>query len=291
MKPIPIIRDWLRGYALIAPAILFAAVFLCVPLLLTVALSFWTQNGFSLDMSPTLKNYTTFIDYQGSPIYLTLLWRSLLISAIATLGVLLLAYPAAYFIAFGVKKRKYIWIILITIPFWTSYLLRIFSWKIILGYNGVINSSLMQLHIIDKPLEFILYNPTAVTVTLAHAWAAYAILPIYVSLEKIDRSLLEASIDLGDSPAGRLWRIVLPLSMPGTIAAALFVFIPTVGDYVTPNLVGGPSGIMIGNIIQSLLGKGNDAPMAAAAAICTMLSVAFVATGPVLLARLLRKHR
>jgi spermidine/putrescine transport system permease protein len=153
------------------------------------------------------------------------------------------------------------------VPFWISYLLRIFAWKVILGFNGVINSGLIALGLINRPLEFLLYNPTAVMITLAHAWAAYAILPIYVSLEKIDRSLLEAATDLGDGPVKRFLRVTLPLSAPGTIAAALLVFIPTVGDYVTPTLVGGTSGIMIGNIIQSLFGKASNAPLGAAVSI------------------------
>jgi spermidine/putrescine transport system permease protein len=196
-----------------------------------------------------------------------LLWRSILMSATATAAVTLLAYPVAYFLAFRVKQHKLIWIILITVPFWISYLLRIFAWKVILGFNGVINSGLIALGLIGKPLEFLLYNPTAVTITLAHAWAAYAILPIYVSLEKIDRSLLEAATDLGDGPVKRFLRVTLPLSAPGTIAAVLLVFIPTVGDYVTPTLVGGTSGIMIGNIIQSLFGKASNAPLGAAVSI------------------------
>ncbi len=110
-----------------------------------------------------------------------------------TLITVLLAYPMAYFVAFRAERSKFVWLILLTIPFWTSYLLRVFAWKLILGYNGVINSGLMSLGVIHHPLEFLLYNPTAVVVTLAHAWAAFAILPIYVSLEKIDRSLLEAA--------------------------------------------------------------------------------------------------
>jgi len=238
-----------------------------VPLLALIVLSFWTQRDFTLDTSFTLDNYATFFDYPHSPIYIVLLWRSILMSATATVAVILLAYPVAYFLAFRVKQHKLVWIILITVPFWISYLLRIFAWKVILGFNGVINSGLIALGLINKPLEFLLYNPTAVTITLAHAWAAYAILPIYVSLEKIDRSLLEAATDLGDGPVKRFLRVTLPLSAPGTIAAALLVFIPTVGDYVTPTLVGGTSGIMIGNIIQSLFGKASNAPLGAAVSI------------------------
>jgi spermidine/putrescine transport system permease protein len=194
-------------------------------------------------------------------------------SLTATIVVVLLAYPMAYFLAFRVTRHKLIWIILITVPFWTSYLLRVFAWKVILGYQGVINSGLQELGLIKDPLELLLYNPTAVTITLAHAWAAFAILPIYVSLEKIDRSLLEAATDLGDNPVQRFFRVTLPLSMPGTIAATLLVFIPTVGDYVTPSLVGGTSGIMIGNVIASLFGKANNQPLGSAVSILSMIII------------------
>ena len=164
-----------------------------------------------------------------------------------------------------------------TLPFWTSYLLRIFSWKVILGFNGVINSGLMGMGIIDKPLEFLLYNPTAIVITLTHAWVAFAILPIYISLEKIDRSLLEAATDLGDGPIARFLRITLPLSLPGVIAATVLIFVPTVGDYVTPALVGGPNGLMIANLIQSHFGIINNWPGGAALAIIMMLVVGFIA--------------
>ena len=131
----------------------------------------------------------------------------------------------------------------------------------------------MELGLISEPLEFLLYNPFAVVLTLAHAWAAFAILPIYVSLEKIDRSLLEAASDLGENPVWCFLRVTLPLSMPGLIAASLLVFIPTVGDFVTPNLVGGTSGIMIGNVIQSLFGSANNWPLGAALSIISMVAI------------------
>ena len=127
--------------------------------------------------------------------------------------------------------------------------------------------------LLDEPLQFLLYNPTAVVLTLAHAWAAFAILPIYVSLEKIDRSLLEAATDLGDTPTERFWRVTWPLSLPGMVAAGLLVFIPTVGDYVTPKLVGGTTGIMIGNIVQSQFGKANNWPMGAALSVISMVLI------------------
>src|SRR3546814_286423 len=176
--------------------------------------------------------------------------RSLAVSAVVTAATVLLAYPMAYYLSFHGGERKALWLFLITIPFWTSYLLRVFAWKIVLGYNGVVNASLLELGIIAEPMEFLLYNVNSVVITLAHAWAPFAILPIFVSLEKIDRSLLEAATDLGDGPLRRFLRVTLPLSLPGVIAAALIVFIPTVGDYVTPRLVGGKDGLMIANMIQ-----------------------------------------
>ena len=265
----------LRGYALLSPTMVWMLVALAIPLVILVTLSFWTQasNSLDFDRSFSLKNYIVFFE---KPIYLKLLLKSVKISGAVTLATVLLAYPAAYFIAFKVKTNKLVWLILITVPFWTSYLLRVFAWKVVLGFNGVINSGLMTLGIIEAPLEFILYNPTAVVITLAHAWAAFAILPIYVSLEKIDRSLLEAAADLGEGPAMSFLRVTLPLSMPGVIVSSLLVFIPTTGDYVTPNLVGGPTGIMIGNIVVSLFGNANNWPLGATTAVMSMLFIALL---------------
>lgn len=264
----------LRGYALLSPTLLIMLAGICIPFAILVAMSFWTQHGFDFDSKLTLANYDKALE---KPIYSALLIRSLLISAAATFATVLLSYPMAYYVAFHVHRHKMLWIILITLPFWTSYLLRVFAWKIVLGYNGLINSSLIWLGLIEQPLEFLLYSPSAVVITLAHAWAAFAILPMYVSLEKIDRSLLEAATDLGDGPVARFLRVTLPLSLPGVIAAVLLIFIPTVGDYITPTLLGGPDGIMIGNLIQTQFGRVNNWPMGATLAIIMMLSVAVLA--------------
>ena len=265
--------EGLRGYTLLSPTLLLMILVLALPIGLLVTLSFWTQNYLEFDRSFTIANYLKFFD---RPIYPYLLGKSMLMSGAVTLATVGLAYPMAYFIAFRVTRHKLIWLILITVPFWTSYLLRVFAWKIILGYNGVVNSGLIELGLISEPLGFLLYNPFSVVITLAHAWAAFAILPIYVSLEKIDRSLLEAATDLGDGPVMRFLRVTLPLSMPGLIAASLLVFIPTVGDYVTPKLVGGTTGIMIGNIIQSMFGKAANWPLGAALSIISMIAITLV---------------
>ncbi|MDH3688099.1 MAG: ABC transporter permease [Gammaproteobacteria bacterium] len=276
-----------RGFSLLSPTMALMFIALAAPLAVLLTLSFWTQEYLTFIKEFSPSNYLAFFEKQ---IYPKILLKSLRISAMVTFATVLLAYPMAYFIAFRVKKNKLLWLILITVPFWTSYLLRVFAWKIVLGYNGVINSGLISLGILSEPLEFLLYNPTAVVITLAHAWAAFAILPIYVSLEKIDRSLLEAARDLGEGPFMTFVRVTLPLSMPGVIAASLLVFIPTVGDYVTPTLVGGPTGIMIGNIIQSMFGKAQNWPLGAALAVISMLVVTVAVCGFLWLTNNFRKR-
>ena len=272
----------LRGYMLLSPTLLVMGFAMGIPFAIMVIMSFWTQVGFDIDTTLTLANYGEAID---GPVYKALLIRSVAISGTCTIVTVLLAYPMAYYVAFHVHRHKLFWIILMTLPFWTSYLLRVFAWKVILGFNGVINSGLKALGLIDQPLEFLLYSPTAVVITLAHAWAAFAILPIYVSLEKIDRSLLEAAADLGEGPVGRFLRVTLPLSLPGVVAAMLMIFIPTVGDYVTPTLVGGPNGIMLSNIIYAQFGKVNNWPMGAALAIAMLIAVAMIALAGMWLTR------
>jgi spermidine/putrescine transport system permease protein len=265
--------DGLKGFTLLSPTLLLMVFAMGIPFGIMVVMSFWRQIGFEFDTAFTFANYAEAVE---RPVYQALLLRSLTISSICTVVTVLVSYPMAYYVAFHVRKRKMAWIILMTLPFFSSYLLRIFAWKVILGYNGVINSGLKGLGLIEQPLAFLLYSPTAVVITLAHAWAAFAILPIYISLEKIDRSLLEAATDLGDGPVKRFLGITLPLSMPGVIAASLMIFIPTVGDYVTPTLVGGPDGLMIANLIQAQFGLVNNWPMGAALALDMMLVVAVI---------------
>ena len=265
--------DAAKGYVLLAPVMITMVALLAAPLILLVLYSLWTQTGLQVDTTPTLQRYQDVLNKQS---YIDIFWRSIGMSSLVTLVTVGLAYPMAYFVAFGVKRYKFIWLVLLTIPFWTSYLLRAFSWKVILGYNGVINSSLMTTGVISEPLEFLLYNQTAVIITLAHAYAAFAILPIYVSLEKIDRTLLEAAADLGDGAWARFWRVTFPLSMPGVIGAAVLIFVPTTGDYVTPALVGGPTGQMIANIIQVQFLKIGDWPLGSALAISAMAGVAIL---------------
>ena len=264
-----------RGLALIAPPFVFALALLAVPLGVIVLFSVWSQDFLQIDTSFTMQNYREAL---GEELYRELLLRSVLIAGAVTAVTVVLAYPVAYFVSFHVAAdKKSLWLFLITIPFWTSYLIRVFLWKVILGFNGVLNTGLQGLGLIDAPLAWVLYNANAVVITLAHAFAPFAILPIFVALERIDRSLLEAGRDLGETRLTTFLRVTLPLSMRGVVAAVLIVFIPTIGDYVTPRLVGGPDGLMIANMIQTQFLRLNNAPLGSALAVLSMLSVGILA--------------
>ena len=262
-----------KATVLSGPATLYVGFLVAAPLIILIAYSVWTQTYVDIDTTPTLANYReAFFD----PLVRHLMFRSILIAGAVTVVTVALAYPIAYFIALRTKKKT-LWLLLITIPFWSSYLLRVFAWKLILGFNGVLNSALLALGLIEKPLTFLLYNEFAVVLTLAHAWAPFAILPIFVSIQKIDPSLLEAATDLGNSKLESFLRVTLPLTVPGIIAACLIIFIPTVGDYVTPSLVGGSDGKMIANLIQVQFGAANNWPLGATLSLIAMLSVGFIA--------------
>lgn len=271
-----------QGLALISPTLIFALVMLVLPIVVVVAHSFWTQNYLTIDRTFTLNQYRIALT---EPIYRDLLLRSLWISLLVSGATVVFAYPIAYFISFYGGRHKSLWLFLITIPFWTSYLLRVMSWKVVLGFNGVLNSALLELGIIGQPSPAFLYNTTAVVITLTHAWAAFAILPIFVSLEKVDRTLLEAATDLGDGPLRRFLRITLPLSIPGVVSAVLIVMIPTVGDFITPKMVGGKDGVMIATAIQAQFGKGANWPLGAALSVTTMIIVTVMAGATVLILR------
>ena len=278
----------LKGWRLLATPFVFSLLLLLAPLLLMLTMSFWTQDYLTLDRTFTLSNYKEALT---QPVYQMLFKRSLFISLSVTVLTILIAFPVAYYISFFGGSKKTLWIFLVTIPFWTSYLLRMFLWKVILGYNGVFNSLLLWLEVITEPLTVILYNSNAVILALTHGWAPFAILPIFVSLEKIDRSLLEASRDLGDGAVQQFLRVVLPLAMPGVVAAGLIVFIPTIGEYITPKLVGGTDGLMIANMIQVQFSKANNAPLGAALSVSSLIIVTSISLIFVIYnRRLLRKY-
>lgn len=260
-----------QGILLVLPAVVFVIGIIGFAIASLLAYSVWTQDYMEIDYAPTLANYVTFL---SEPIFSYLLAKSLLIALLASLVTVVAAYPVAYYVSFKVSRHKLLWIMVITLPFWMSYLLRIFSWKLILGYNGIVNSTLLDLGLITQPLEFILYNNFSVVITLAHAWAPFAIIPIFLSMERIDRTLLDAAADLGDTALQRFWRVTWPLTLPGVFSASVLVFIPIVGDYVTPQLVGGTNGTMIGNLMFAMFGKLNNWPQGSAMALISLVAIA-----------------
>ncbi|QPC94229.1 ABC transporter permease [Mesorhizobium sp. INR15] len=256
--------------AMLLPGALVTFLLILFALGLVLFLAFRENDGSLLGAGFSLANFATVV---SDPLYWTVTLRSLVIAALVTLATVVTAYPVAYYLAFHAGRRRGLLLFLVTLPFWTSYLLRVFAWKIVLAYNGVLNSALIESGIWSEPTLAFLNTPAAVVVTLAHAYAPFAILPIYVALETIPKSLLEAASDLGARPFTSFRRVVLPNSMPGVLAAALVVFVPTVGDYVTPALVGGPASTMIGTLIQAQFGKANDWPFGAALSVAVMLVI------------------
>jgi spermidine/putrescine transport system permease protein len=210
---------------------------------------------------PTLAQYETLLEV-GS--YWRLLAISINMAFFVALFAVALAYPIAYFLVFRAGRAAALCLILLLIPFWTSFLLRVMSWKFLLGSEGVINSFLMYVHVIAEPLSGMLYSRNAVVVTLVYVWIPFAALPISAALQRIDRDLLEAAADLGAPPSRSFWAVTFPLSLPGVLAAFFMVFIPSVGEYVTPLLIGGSGGSMYGNIIQDFFTKAANWPRGAA---------------------------
>ncbi|WP_395540130.1 ABC transporter permease [Neotabrizicola sp. sgz301269] len=271
------------GWLLISPPAIYAALLLAAPLATVVIYSVLTGEKGAVSLPFTIENYTELVQ---KPIYRVLMGRSLMISFLVTLATVLLAYPIAYYVSFYVKpSKKALWLFLITIPFWTSYIIRVSLWRTILGYDGIVDSIVMGLGLSDTQLNILSNGVASIIITLAHAYAPFAVLPIFVSLEKVDRSLLEAGQDLGESRWMTFLRVTLPLSLPGVIAAVLIVFIPTVGDYVTPELIGGGKTPMIANLMETQMLKQRDQAMGSAIAVAAMTIVAVISLIFVLLNR------
>jgi spermidine/putrescine transport system permease protein len=253
------------------PPLLWVTVFLLVPYTILFCYSFWSVSPAQVIVHNW--NVQNYLQLARNPIYVLVLLRSMRIAASVTMFALLLGYPLAYYLSFHAAKRKDLLYQLVIIPLWASYLVRGYAWKTILGSDGVLNGFLQYLHITHKPVEFFLYSPFAVIITLTHIYTPFTLLPIYASLEHIPRNLVEASHDLGSSPWSTFRRVILPLSLPGVLAGATFAFVLTLGDFLAPLLVGGPSGIMISNVVVSLFGAAYNWPLGAAISFCMMLLV------------------
>jgi len=250
------------------PPLLWVGLFLLLPYALMLAHSFWVvRDGFIVHQW-NLQNYRTLAT---NPVYAEVLLRSMRIAASVTLCSLLLGYPLAYYLSFHAGARREILYQLVIVPLWVSYLVRGYAWKTILGSDGVLNGFLQYLHVTHAPVSFLLYSPFAVIFMLTHIYTPFVFLPIYAALEHIPRPVVEASQDLGAGPLKTFLRVILPLSLPGLLAGATFAFVLSLGDFLAPLLVGGASGTMIANIVQSLFGAAYDWPLGAAISVCILL--------------------
>ncbi len=258
----------LRRWFLV-PARLWIAAFFAAPLAIVCAYSFLTRGDYGGVEQPwTLENFSRLID----PLYLGVLWRSLWIAALATALCALLGFPLALFIS-RAGRRKNLWLQLVLLPFWTSFLVRTYAWIFLLRDTGLIDTLLIRMHAIASPLP-LLYNDGAVLLGLVYNFLPFFVLPMYATLERLDPALLEAAADLGARPFAALWRVVIPLSMPGCVAGAVLVFIPCVGAYLTPDLLGGGKTVMLGNLVQNQFTTARDWPFGSAASLILMLGSA-----------------
>jgi spermidine/putrescine transport system permease protein len=258
---------------LVSPPAVYLLIFFVAPLVLMAAFSFKPEmRGGLLDSgwSPTLAQYQAVF---ANSDYIRLLGVSVQVALEVALIAVILAYPLAFFLSFKVQARSTIYLTLLLLPFWTSYLLRIIAWKILLGPSGLINSVLLNTGAVSEPLSLFLYSRTTVIITLVYVWLPFAALPIYASMQRIQRNWLQGAADLGAPPWTAFRRITFPLTLPGVLASLLMVFIPTVGEYVTPLLVGGSRGSLYGNIIDTFFGQGLNWPLGSAMAIIMLILV------------------
>src|SRR5260370_20387349 len=259
-----------RAYKAIisAPPLLWVCLFLLLPYALMFAHSFWLVRDGSLVHQWNLQNYRALF---ANPLYFQVFLRTARIAASVTLCSLLLGYPLAYYLSFHAGPRKDLLYQLVIVPLWVSYLVRGYAWKTILGSDGVLNGFLQYFHITHGPVSALLYSPFAVVLMLTHIYTPFVFLPIYASLEHIPRPLIEASQDLAASPRTTFLRVLLPLSFPRLLAGATFALVLSLGDFLAPLLVGGPSGTMIANLVQSLFGAADDWPLAAAISVFILI--------------------
>jgi spermidine/putrescine transport system permease protein len=241
-----------------------------VPIALLISYSVWRLEAFDIVKEFSFTNFQTIFT---NPSYRAVIGRTVLTAVGVTAIDALISLPLGYFIGCYGGKYRTLLTLLVILPLWSSYLVRVFAWKIILGYNGVLNTALMSLGILQQPSQIFLYNQFSTTLTFVHVWLPFMILPIVTAFERLPKNLLEASADLNASPWSTFRRITLPLVLPGVLAGAINVFALTMGDFITPSLVGSPSGIMLGNVISSQFGVSYNWPLGAAFTLVVMLIV------------------
>ena len=262
-------RGWTLGLAgLLSPVTIWLGLFFLVPLLLILAYSFGTSSiyGGSVTLGFNPSNYLKVFD----PLYLEIIGRTFVIAGVNTLLCFALGYPLAYFIVFKGRRWRNALILLVMVPFWTSLLVRAYAWVVILSGNGIANKTLQFLGITDEPL-ILIFTPQAVLMGMVYSYLPFMVLPLYAALEKFDTRLKEAAQDLGASRWHTFWRVTFPLSMPGVIAGSILVFIPSAGEFVIPDLLGGSRTVMTGNLIQNQFLQARD--WAFGSALSVMLAV------------------
>ncbi|MCB9139579.1 MAG: ABC transporter permease [Caldilineaceae bacterium] len=263
-------RDRIQLAALIGPATVYLLLFFVAPLLIVLLYSFLKRGPYGqLIWEFTVGNYVRVFD----PLYLNIFWRSVWLAFIATVGCLLVAYPFAYYIARRPSTRtRNLLLVLVMIPFWTNFLIRTYAWRVILGGDGPINTFLLWTGVINQPLTLI-FNDFAVLIGLIYGYLPFMVLPLYAAIERLDFSLMEAAGDLYANGWNAFRKVLLPLSMPGVIAGSILVFIPSLGAFITPDLLGGAKTIMIGNLIQSQFLTARDWPFGSAISMLLMAAV------------------
>jgi spermidine/putrescine transport system permease protein len=251
-------RTWPLTLGLLSGPLLWLGLFFLVPIGLVALYSVGAVDLLPTDTGVTFDDWWRFL--AGDSVYLSLFWKSIWTSLAVSVVVVALAYPLGYFLALCAPRRKYVLLLLLIAPFLTSFLLRVVAWRVILGSNGVVNSLLFWLGIRspDEPISWLIYSRFTVVLVLVYVWVPFVALPIFVTLENLDRALLEAASDLGAGRWRAFWRVTFPLSLSGVGAAFVFVFIPTIGEFVTPVLVGGTGGYLYGNAISDLFTQGFD---------------------------------
>ena len=251
--------------AFLAPSVLILATLFLIPLLIVAVYSAQSRGAYGGVTLPwSLESYARIFD----PLYLKILWRSFWVAAVSTVICLLLGFPLALFIS-RAGPRRGLYLQFVMLPFWTSFLFRTYAWMFLLRDTGLINTALLATGLIQQPLP-LLYNDFAVILGLVYGFLPFMVLPLYTNLEKLDPALLEAAADLGARPMTALARVTLPLCRPGMMAGGILVFIPCLGAYLTPDLMGGGKSIMIGTLVQNQFTTARDWPFGAALSLFLM---------------------
>lgn len=254
----------------LGPAAIYALVFLLLPYVNVLRYSFWSVDNYAVLEQFTLVNYERII---GNSLYRTAIANSFIVALIVTVAAVCLGFALAFYVAFFAGRARSALFFLIVIPLWTSFLLRAFIWRIILGREGVLNGFLVSTGIVSEPLEMLLFNRFSVCLALTYVFIPFVALPVYAAIEKIPKELIEASMDLGGGAFTTLRRVILPLSLPGIVTGAVFTFCLSFGDFVAPSLLGGPSNLMVAGVIVNQFGSAFDWPMGSALAIVLIIVV------------------